>query len=148
MSDEERRGRIEEMYAGYKEDFPNVPETTVGELAKLRAEDRVVVVDAREPAEVAVSRIPGALTLGEFREQAEQHGQKKVVVYCTIGVRSARSTAELADQGFDAHNLKGGILLWTHAGQPLADPNGKETRRVHVYGRKWALAAEGYEDVF
>ncbi len=148
MTDEERRGRIEGMYAKYKQDFPNVPEAAVDDLVKLQAKDAVVVVDVRAPAEMAVSRIPGAITLAEFRQDPERHREKKIIAYCTIGVRSAKSTTELGGQGFDAYNLKGGILLWTHAGRPLADTDGNETRRVHVYGRKWALSAEGYEDEF
>ena len=49
-----------------------------------------------------------------------------------------------AAQGITVLNLRGGILAWTHAGGSLRDRDG-ETRRLHVYGRKWDLAPRGYE---
>jgi sodium/bile acid cotransporter 7 len=44
-------------------------------------------------------------------------------------------------------NLRGGLLAWVHAGGKVYDANG-ETRRIHVYGRKWNLAPNGYDAVW
>jgi hypothetical protein len=52
---------------------------------------------------------------------------------------------QLREEGFDAENLVGSLLLWTHAGLPLEDADGNPTKRVHVYGKKWNLVADGYE---
>jgi sodium/bile acid cotransporter 7 len=141
---EDRLARIESMYRGYAAEFPSVPETTVTELLDRRED--IVLVDAREAEEQAVSVIPGAVPHAHL-DVASLQG-KRVVVYCTIGYRSGLAAKALRERGVEASNLKGGVLLWTHAGQALADPAGQPTRRVHVYGRKWDLAANGYETVW
>jgi sodium/bile acid cotransporter 7 len=45
------------------------------------------------------------------------------------------------------YNLRGGILAWVHDGGTVYDQNG-ETRRIHVYGRKWNLAPNSYQAVW
>ena len=62
--------------------------------------------------------------------------------------KSAQYTQKLLADDFDAYNLGAGILAWVHAGRPVVDPQGAETRRVHVYGAKWDLLPEGYEGVW
>ena len=37
---------------------------------------------------------------------------RPVVVHCRSGARSARAVAMLRAEGYDAHNLVGGILAW------------------------------------
>jgi sodium/bile acid cotransporter 7 len=141
---EDRLARIESLYRGYAAQFPSVPETTVAELLERRQD--ILLVDAREAEEQEVSVIPGAVVRTALDVDALQG--KRVVVYCTIGYRSGLAARELRERGVEATNLKGGVLLWTHAGQPLVDPAGQRTRRVHVYGSRWDLAADGYETVW
>lgn len=148
MSREEKRQRIEEMYAGYREDFPEVPGVNVEELEELRQKEDVVLVDVREPREIEVSRIPDAVPVDEFRENVEAHRDKKIVTYCTIGARSGEYAQELRKNGMDAVNLEGSILSWVHEGKPVVEPQGQETKRVHTYGKRWALAPEPYENVY
>ena len=107
-----------------------------------------MLVDARTPEEQAVSMLPGAITQQEFERRAEDFKGRRVVAYCTIGYRSGEYTEALRADGWDAHNLSGSILAWTHAGQPLETPDGAPTKRLHIYGPKWDLAAEGYETVY
>lgn len=38
--------------------------------------------------------------------------------------------------------------MQTHEGLPLVEPDGKETKKVHTYGPKWAMQGEGYEAVW
>ncbi len=147
LSDAEKRRRIAAMYREYRESFPEVPGLTVEELAALDRED-FVLVDAREPAERRVSKIPGAVTREDFESDPPARAGRRVVTYCTVGYRSGLYAAELRRRGFDAYNLAGSILAWTHAGRPLVDAGGDETRKLHVYGPKWDLAAEGYETVW
>jgi len=145
-SDAEEVVRIREMYGGYRKDFPDVPGITAEELLKLSPQD-VVLVDVREPEEQQVSMIPGAITAEEFESDPEKYRGSLIVAYCTIGARSGRYAAKLIDDGFDARNLEGSILSWTHAGGSLVGPAGP-TKEVHVYGPTWSLAAEGYHAVW
>lgn len=140
--------QIGTMYAEYREDFPEVKEITPRGVADLQKSDGIVLVDVRTPEEQAVSMIPGAITAEAFAAAEETYRDKRVVTYCTIGARSGVFADTLRKKGFDVFNLKGSLLAWTHAGLPLTDAEGRDTKRVHVYGKTWDLAAEGYEAVW
>lgn len=135
------------MYEGYRKDFPNVPGITAEDLMQVEQEGDVVLVDVREPEEQRVSMIPGAITATQFEAERDRYRGSEIVVYCTIGARSGRYANELIGEGFDARNLEGSILSWTHAGGSLVGPNGP-TKDVHVYGPTWNLAADGYHAVW
>ena len=86
------------------------------------AEGRYLLVDVREPNEVAVDGYPGAVIvpLSSFDANNIPDPQGKTVVFaCRSGKRSV--TASLAAQGaglaYDSH-LAGGMLAWKAAGLP------------------------------
>jgi rhodanese-related sulfurtransferase len=93
---------------------------TPEEVAKGMAEGRYLLVDVREPNEVAVEAYPGAVVvpLSSFDplEIPDPRG-KQVVFACRSGKRSV--TASLAAQAaglpYDRH-LAGGMLAWKAAG--------------------------------
>lgn len=94
----------------------------------------------------------GSRGMGQ-RERAPSHPlpatDARCVVYCTVGYRSGRYAEGLRRRGVDAYNLAGGILAWTHHGGALEKPGGGEsTRAVHVFARKWDLAAHAYESTY
>jgi len=147
-TDATRLDQIETMYAGYRKDFPEVKEITPQGVADLQKSDGIVLVDVREPEEQAVSMLPGAITAAAFAAAEDTYRDKTVVTYCTIGARSGAYADELRRKGFKVFNLKGSLLAWTHAGLSLKDSEGRDTKRVHVYGKTWDLAADGYEAVW
>ena len=146
-SDAEEVVRIREMYDGYRQEFPSVPGMTAAELMSVPPDGNIVLVDVREPEEQQVSMIPGAISAKEFEAARESYRDSQIVVYCTIGARSGHYAAALIADGFAARNLEGSILSWTHAGGSLRGPAGP-TKDVHVYGRTWNLAADGYHAVW
>ncbi len=82
-----------------------------------------VIVDVREPYEIAAERIPGSigLPLSQLaRGQAANLPQDKAVVFhCASGARTksnARALASLTNG--NAYNLVGGIFGWKRAGLP------------------------------
>jgi adenylyltransferase/sulfurtransferase len=91
-------------------------EMTVDELDEWRRENRPhLLIDVREPSEHAASRIEGAelIPLRQLQSQVKRLPKDRpIVVHCHVGGRSAIATAILKVQGFDAHNLKGGIKAW------------------------------------
>ncbi len=147
MTDEQKLDRINELYERYKRSFPDTPDVSVEEVIIMQERTDVVLVDRRKRKEQEVSMLPGAITSREFEKNMEKYKDKTIVVYCTIGNRSGHYTKHLIEKGIRAYNLMGSILAWIHAGQRLVS-DGEETRRVHVYGRKWNLAPEGYEAVW
>jgi rhodanese-related sulfurtransferase len=149
MSKEEKLERIEEMYAEIREDLTEIEDVTPAEIAEAYKKDEIIIVDVRDPDEQAISMIPGALTKDVF-EQKRKDGtleDKPVVMHCTIGYRSGKYAQSVNEQGIDAKNLKGSLLLWTHEGLPLEKAGGTPTKEVHVYGEKWDLIPEGYVGV-
>ncbi len=99
-----------------------VHDLTPEEVSKGMAEGRYLLVDVREPNEVAVDAYPDAVVvpLSSFDPQdiPDPHG-KQVVFACRSGKRSV--TASLAAQAgglaYDKH-LAGGMLAWKAFGLP------------------------------
>jgi molybdopterin/thiamine biosynthesis adenylyltransferase/rhodanese-related sulfurtransferase len=84
----------------------------------------IFLVDVREPNEYEIVSIPGATLIpkGEFLSGAalERLPQdKKVVLHCKSGARSAECLAIVKDAGFsDAVHLGGGVLAWVSQVDP------------------------------
>jgi len=77
--------------------------------------DAFTLLDVREPWEVELVTLPGALPvpLGELESRlAELDPARPVVVYCHHGIRSASARLLLTDHGFSASHLEGGIDAW------------------------------------
>lgn len=87
--------------------------------ARLRESAPPRLLDVREPEELAIAALPGALhiPLGELAERIDElEGGRDLewVVICHHGVRSAMATRFLAANGFSrACNLLGGIDRWS-----------------------------------
>lgn len=146
VDDAARGDRIEVLYREVRDDFPDVAETTVEEARLLQVTQDAILVDVRPAEERSVSTVPGSITRAEF--EAMDRGDRVVIVYCTIGYRSARYAEKLQEQGVRVLNMKGSILSWVDAGLPLVDAEGKPTRRVHTYAKKWNVLPPGYEAVY
>ncbi len=93
-------------------------EISVDELARRHAaNDEFVLLDVREPDEIATASIPWAQTI-PMDEVPERLGDlphdKPIAVLCHGGGRSGRVTAFLNENGFpDAVNVAGGIDAWS-----------------------------------
>ena len=158
-----RRAALETTVAKFTDDA--VPSMTVREVLNVinnqeENAKRVLFLDCREKEERAVSIIPGASSAEEFEDDFEKQqddGKETIVVcYCTIGYRSQKKVQELSKRlaqsrpDVKAYNLSGSIVAWTHEtdAPKLLDPKtGKETNRVHTYGKTWALQSVEYESV-
>jgi rhodanese-related sulfurtransferase len=95
-----------------------VNEISVSELAKRHAAgEDFVLLDVREPDELAIASIPWALTMpmGDVPVRlAELPKDKPIAVLCHGGTRSGRVTKFLNENGYpDAVNVAGGIRDWS-----------------------------------
>ena len=76
----------------------------------------------REPHEQSISRIEGAvlIPLGELGQRtAELPRDKRILVHCKSGGRSARAVSLLREEGFeDVWNISGGIIAWAREIDP------------------------------
>ena len=99
-----------------------VHDLTPEEVSKGISEGRYLLVDVREPNEVAVEAYPsGAVVpLSTFDPKAIPDPEGKQVVFaCRSGKRSVTASlaAQAAGLAYDKH-LAGGIIGWKAAGLP------------------------------
>jgi len=147
MQEQHRKKAVQELYENYKKNFPEVPEVTPEEAIKLLQSGQVVFVDVRPLGERRVSRLPGAVSSGEYLDCPDCYVDKTVIAYDTVGCRSGLFAEKMRHKGLGMANLQGGLLGGLNAGGKLYDSNGRETRRVHIYGCLWNYAPEGCETV-
>ncbi len=146
-SDPQKKQAVYQMYAGYKQDFPEVTDITPREAMGLLAQKKkVVLVDVRSPEEQQISMLPGAVTREEFLRHLDRYRDHVIIGYCTISYRSGKLAQDLRKQGITMLNLQGGLLAWLHEGGRVYS-QGVETDKVHVYGKKWDLAPARYQTV-
>jgi rhodanese-related sulfurtransferase len=100
-----------------------VSDISVAELRRRHdAGDDLVLLDVREPDEIATASIPWATTIPMAEIPArigELPRDKPIVVMCHHGGRSDRVAQFLAANGYDnAVNLDGGIDAWSTSVDP------------------------------
>jgi sodium/bile acid cotransporter 7 len=147
MSDAERLAKVEELYRGYKKEFPGVQDIEPAEAMRLLQEGRALFVDVRAEKEQNVSMLPSTVTEKEFLKDPGRFRDHILIGYCTISYRSGKLAVSFEARGITLLNLKGGLLAWVHAGGKVYDRTG-ETTRIHVYGREWDLGPKGYTAVW
>ncbi len=136
--------------------FSDVQQITPRELAAWLADTNrptPILLDVRQPAEFAVSRIADARRIDpeasgdELRSTISNN--QPVVVYCAVGYRSNKLARRLRTAGItNVFNLEGSIFAWASDGNPLESDSGA-TNRVHPFnwmGKK-LLAPEHQADV-
>jgi rhodanese-related sulfurtransferase len=127
--------------------FPNAPAMTTQELAALmeNGDDfSPIVIDARKNEEFEVSHLPNAYHARDVATVAKLGiaPDQPIVVYCSIGYRSARLVEKLREAGFSAaKNLEGSIFQWANEGRPLMQ-DGQLVGAVHPYSATWGLLLE------
>ncbi|MBL0716983.1 MAG: rhodanese-like domain-containing protein [Desulfosarcina sp.] len=147
LADRVKQQKIDELYEGYKGEFPGVTDFSAQQTLQLKKRIKIFFVDIRTPEEQAVSMLPGAVTEKNFLKNSSAYQNYIVIAYCTIGLRSGKLAQKLKKKGISIFNLRGGILAWLHAGG-IVHKDGKPVNRVHVYGKKWDLAPSAMESVW
>jgi rhodanese-related sulfurtransferase len=107
---------------------------TPDEVADTVLSGELVVVDVREPDEFEKGHIPGAVNIPrgwlEFKADPTWRAyderiapDKPLLVYCTIGGRSALAAAALQELAYaNVTNLENGFEAWKNAGYPVKRP--------------------------
>ena len=106
-----------------------IVETSPSDLA-ARLDDPPVIIDIREPHEMATGIIPGAAlvprgVLEKAMPQLAPDLTIEVVLYCAVGNRSALAALMLEQMGYSAvSSMAGGIALWRIEQHPVEWPSG------------------------
>jgi UPF0176 protein len=91
------------------------------EFKAMKDRDDVVILDVRSDYEHELGRFKNAITLDieNFRDfpdklkELEQYKGKKILTYCTGGIKCEKASAYLLEQGFeDVYQLHGGIIKY------------------------------------
>jgi molybdopterin/thiamine biosynthesis adenylyltransferase/rhodanese-related sulfurtransferase len=90
----------------------------------LDSGDEIALIDVREPAEWDINHIDGAQlvpssSISSGEGLAGLARDRRLVLYCKTGVRSAEALTAIRNAGFaDAVHLRGGIVAWAQQMQP------------------------------
>jgi adenylyltransferase/sulfurtransferase len=93
---------------------------------KLDFGQEPVILDVRETHELQIASLPRTknthhIPLGQLMarvHELDRHKEEEIVVYCRSGGRSQMAVHFLMQNGFQARNLKGGILAWSQEIDP------------------------------
>lgn len=94
-------------------------------FAELIQNPDVQLLDVRTAEEYAEAHLDKAINIdvkkqGFIDQAVERLDTNKVVaVYCRSGRRSANAAEMLAEKGFKAFNLEGGIIAWKNEQMPV-----------------------------
>lgn len=101
----------------------SVETVTAAELSKLIADNKVVLIDVRTPAEFAEARLAGALNapLQTFDPASIPiEAKRETILYCRSSGRSGQAAKILADHlQRKVRHMEGGIIAWQEAGLPV-----------------------------
>lgn len=97
------------------------------DAAHALAEGGAVLLDVRNPDEWIAGHAPAAtlIPLGDLEARhTELPADRRIVVVCRSGSRSAQATQALVGAGYDAVNLAGGMKAWAAVGLPVVTDSG------------------------
>jgi rhodanese-related sulfurtransferase len=123
-------------------DFPNVEIISTDKLHKLYLKESSslpLIIDVRTENEFKVSHLANALNLETTKEISQLASDKEtnIVVYCSVGYRSAAIADELIKLGYkNVRNLHHSIFEWASKDYPLSNKYG-DTDKVHPFNKKW-----------
>jgi len=88
---------------------------------KVKKERNVVFLDVRTDTERKQGSIRGSFhislpSIASSQNELKKFKDAEIICYCRTGNRSLNAAAKLKKLGFNAANLKGGILRWNAAG--------------------------------
>ncbi|WP_132791889.1 rhodanese-like domain-containing protein [Tenacibaculum skagerrakense] len=110
-------------------------------------DENIVLLDAREPREFEVSHLNKAICVGydhfdlqKTIQQLPEDKNNKIVVYCSLGIRSEDIAEQLKKAGYkNVFNLYGGIFEWKNKGNSVVNKNNKPTEEVHAFDKEWGV---------
>ena len=75
------------------------------------------VVDVRSKGEFDRGHIPNSINISidEMRERINEVPKEKILVTCQVGQRGHAATRLLREMGYNAVNLDGGYMTWSHS---------------------------------
>lgn len=122
-------------------EFPNVSTVSTSSLHQQLQQPASlpVIIDVREAEEYSVSHLQTALNIMTGEDVARQVPDRDtpIIVYCSVGYRSAGVAAKLEELGYTrVSNLRHSIFEWASKGYPMESGAG-DTDKVHPFNTAW-----------
>jgi rhodanese-related sulfurtransferase len=121
----------------------SVPYISVQQLATPTTD--AITLDSRELKEYKTSHLKNAIHVGYDHFKIDSVYKKipnknsKIVVYCSLGIRSESIGDSLKKAGYKhVENLYGGIFEWKSNGFPVYNKEEKETDSIHTFNKVWS----------
>ncbi|SFD43394.1 Rhodanese-related sulfurtransferase [Algibacter lectus] len=121
----------------------SVPYISVQELAMPK--NNAIILDSRELEEYETSHLKNAIHVGYDHFKIDSVYKKvpnkdtKIVVYCSVGIRSESIADSLKKAGYKhVENLYGGIFEWKSNDFPVYNKQEKETDSIHTFNKTWS----------
>ncbi|RKE98405.1 rhodanese-like domain-containing protein [Ichthyenterobacterium magnum] len=121
----------------------SIPYITVQELVVPKT--KVILLDAREENEFNASHLKDAIFVGYDNFEIEtvtnfiKDKSTKIVVYCSLGIRSEDIAEKLKAEGYtNVFNLYGGIFEWKNNNFKIYDIDNNETENIHAFSEEWS----------
>lgn len=105
----------------------------------------VILLDSREEKEFKTSHLKDAICVGYDSFNLESVRPKlpnkdsKIVVYCSLGIRSEDIAEKLKKAGYtNVFNLYGGIFEWKNNDLEVLNSQEKSTDSIHTFSKAWS----------
>jgi rhodanese-related sulfurtransferase len=121
----------------------SIPYISVDALAI--EQNKSILLDSREQIEYNTSHLKNAIHVGYdfFNIDSIQYKipnkNSKIVVYCSLGIRSEDIAEKLKASGYtNVFNLYGGIFEWKNNNLDVYNSEEKETDSIHAFNKAWS----------
>jgi len=121
----------------------SIPYISPQELAMPKT--NVILLDSRELKEYNTSHLKNAIHVGYDHFKIDSvlkkipNKEAKIVVYCSVGIRSESIGDSLKQAGYkNIKNLYGGIFEWKSNNYPVYNSVEKETDSIHTFNKVWS----------
>ena len=128
--------KMQDAKAEVRKNFPDVEHITIARFKQFIDDKQdFVLLDTRSKEEYSVSCIKDAKLM--YFDKLPDDKDTKIIVYCSVGYRSAAAAHKLKRQGYkNVYNLEGSIFEWANKGNPVYKGD-KQVKKVHPYNKKW-----------
>lgn len=146
LNEAERRRQAAELKERIEGMFPQMKYLSHDEFTALMKEhDAPLLMDVREAEEIALGTLPHAQDAETARRQLVDIScgrKRRVVCFCTVGLRSGIEGARLQADGHEVWNYSVAEHLW--GGNDLVRSDGTPwDRRLHVFIRRYENVMPG-----
>ena len=126
-----------------KHNSESIPYISVQELAMPKT--KAVLLDSREEKEFKTSHLKNAIWVGydffnlDSVQSKLKNKNSKIVVYCSLGIRSEDIAEKLKKAGYtNVYNLYGGIFEWKNNDLEVLNSHEKPTDSIHTFSKAWS----------